>query len=212
MDQQNYVQITGGIPDTHYFVYKNKHYPIKFDFFKYYSDYFSQNQIEIQSNKNINIIDESEDEYIELNDEIIQDFINYIQGQKILIDNKNVISLNFLSKKYIVPPLIKFTEEYISSHHQELILPILTIHINDSEFDKSTYENILAKNFLQYVEDDLLLKFDVNSIYRILTKYRLQNSSKELDEKIIDFLFKCLDKYGCKHLCSLVILTLEMLD
>lgn len=198
MDQQNYVQNTGGIPDTHYFVYHNKCYSIKFDFFKYYSDYFSENQITIQSSKNIQIIDESEDKYIELNDEIIQSFINYVQCQKILIDNTNVISLNYLSKKYKVLSLTKFTEEYISSHHKELILPILAIHQNDSAFDISSYEDIISDNFMQYVEDDRLLKFDVSTIHRILTKYLLKNTSKDLDVKIIDFLFKYLDRYGRK--------------
>lgn len=198
MDQQNYVQNTGGIPDTHFFVYHNKYYPIKFDFFKYYSDYFSENQIKIQASKNIQIIDESEDKYIELNDEIIQSFINYVQCQKILIDSTNVISLNYLSKKYKVTSLTKFTIEYISAHHQELILPILAIHQDDSTFDTSSYEDIISDNFIQYIEDDCLLKFDVTIIYRILTKYRLKNTSKDFDTKIIDFLFKYLDKYGRK--------------
>ena len=44
----NYIQNEDVIPDTHAFVYKNKKYPFKFDYFKYTSNYFFAHQEEIK--------------------------------------------------------------------------------------------------------------------------------------------------------------------
>lgn len=53
----NYIQNEDVIPDTHAFVYKNKKYPFKFDYFKYASKYFSENLKEFEETKTINLLD-----------------------------------------------------------------------------------------------------------------------------------------------------------
>lgn len=84
------------IPDTHFFVQKDKKYPFKFDFFKYASNYFSKNEYELSKNKNIQLIDC--DQQITILETTINDFINHAQCQQIKIQRENVIELNYLSK------------------------------------------------------------------------------------------------------------------
>ena len=53
MQAQNSIHFDS-IPDTHYFSYKDKLYPIKYDFFKYSSEYFQNNEEEIKAKKLFN--------------------------------------------------------------------------------------------------------------------------------------------------------------
>ena len=201
MDNQKLIRSRNGIPDTHYFIYKNKKFPIKFDFFKYSSKYFLENQKLLENSKEIQLVDKEDEDNLHFSDDSIQNFIKFVQNQDVFLSNENVIDINYLSKKYEVLDLIEATNEYISSHQQELILPIFSIHQNDTSFETSTYEDILSTNLIQYINDELLLDLDVSILNRILTKYQLKNSKDKNIEKnklIIDFLFKCLDKHGRK--------------
>lgn len=196
MDKKNVIRNITGIPDTHNFIYKGIFFPIKFDFFKYSSAYFLKNQEDIKSIQNIQLIDEREGENIGLNNNIIESFIDYVQCKDITLTNENVVALNYLSKKYEIDTLTKFTSDYISNHHNELIIEILSIHQNDSTFDTSTYEDILSAHMIEYIDDDRLSNFPVQMLNRVMTKYQLKNKTIDSTDKIIDFLFKCLDKHG----------------
>lgn len=94
-------------PNTHFFVYKNKKYPFKFDYFKYGSKYFSENQKELVETKTIQILDDHEND-TSITEVVINKFIKFIQSEKIQLDNENVIGLNYLSQKYEVKILDKY--------------------------------------------------------------------------------------------------------
>lgn len=163
MSQTNSVFNKIGIPDTHNFIYKSKQYPFKFDFFKYCSKYFSENHNTLLSRKNINLVDDESEQKLPFSEEAIQDFIRYVQCNEVQLNNDNVITLNYLSKKYQIPMLIEDTDEYISKHQLELILPILINNQDVPAFDLSTYEDMISANLIQYVKDNslLLLNFPI---------------------------------------------------
>ena len=83
MDSNDFICNMEGIPDTHYFIYKSKRYPIKYDFFKYSSKYFQDHHEEIQRNPNIQLIDENSHSNYELTDDTVTDFIKFVQCSKI---------------------------------------------------------------------------------------------------------------------------------
>lgn len=184
MENHNLIRNTDGIPDTHYFIYHNKKYPFKFDFFKYSSKYFQKNQEEIQQNQRLQLIIDGYEDQIDLSDSTIQTFINYVQCNEIQLNNENVIGLNYLSTRYEVPTLIKYTDEYINEHHSELVLELLQHNLilhNQSEkkIDSSKLEEILSFHFDFYLEDERLLNLNVPTLYRIIQKYQKKNSQKK---------------------------------
>ncbi|KAK8847860.1 hypothetical protein M9Y10_018896 [Tritrichomonas musculus] len=199
--QNTLCQIEDNIPDTNRFIYKNKQYPFKFDFFKHSSKYFADHQTELENKEIIPLVDEENEGKNDLSEEGIKLFINYAQHQPIQITNETVYTLNFLSKKYEIKSLQENATKYIEKHQKELLLDIL---LNDSTKDKETYEDIMSDNLLEHIEDQKLLKLNLVSIYRIIIKYEekrnLTKSSSEDDkeerDKIFTFLFKCLDKFG----------------
>lgn len=58
----------------------------------------------------------------------LQHLFNFI---KIDITNSNVLSVNFLSKKYNVKLLIEKTDNYIKKHHKEIIDLFLSSEQNE---------------------------------------------------------------------------------
>lgn len=183
------------IPDTHIFVYNNKEYPFKFDYFKYASKYFSTNQKELEDVKKIQLLGKDESNII-TEDSLVK-FINFVQGKKIKIDNENVICLNFLSRKYEVQMLEEKTRKFIENHQDELVLKILNEKQNEINFDSEMYEKIISNNLNKYIDDPLLLSVNIPILYRILQQYLKQSKSTE-NEQLNEFLIKCVDKYGQK--------------
>lgn len=197
MSSQILVQNDDDFPDTHFFVYRDKKYPIKLDFFKISSKFFSKNLAEIERIQNIQLIDEETEKNINLPEEVINDFVKFIHHTPISLNNENIIALNYLSKKYEVLSLLKLTNNYISEHHDELAIQILLIHQDDPNFTTETYEYAISKHFPEYIKDDHLLLIKIPILYRILTNYQNDHErSNQIDLEIFDFLFKCLDKYG----------------
>ena len=184
------------IPDTHFFVYRNNKYPIKFDYFKYASKYFSKNQIELEGQKNIKLLDSQTENKYAIPDETINDFINFVQQKTIYLSRDNVIDLNFLSNKFEVTNLEEITDEYINVHENDVVLQILRNHKDEIFFDTSKYEKIISSNIKKYINDDLLLTLDIPLLYRIFQIFFIQKSGNDENDEIIEFLFKCLDKYG----------------
>lgn len=195
--RQNFIQIQNedDPPSSHYFVYKGKEYPIKFDYFKISSRYFSENQQEIEKSEFIQLIDEDALNF-ELSEKNIQLFIDYVHRQKIPIDNDSVLTLNYLSKKYGVNSLTKSTENYIRSYYKEISLNVILFFQNDSNFETETYETVISENLENYVSDDQLLSVNLSILYRIFGKYAQINDMKIKESKIIDFLFVLLDNFG----------------
>lgn len=196
--------------NTHYFVYnKNKKIPIKIDFFKISSNKFAKNQVNINEDKTINLFDDKLEENLNFSDDSIQNFINYVHRQDIFLNNNNVTEINYLAKKYEVFSLISKTEEYINDHHQDLIIPLFTINQSNPSFDIDFYEDIIAKNLEEFVQNESLTNLNISVLYRIIEKYHTQ---KEIDTNIIDFLFKCLDKQGRKASVLFSFVSIEKLD
>ena len=167
MTDQNFIQMDEEIPDTHFFVYRNTKYPIKISFFKHSSKYFSDNINEIKRTQNIQLIDE---ETLDFTNDIIESFIKFAHYQQIQLTNENVTELNFLSKKYEILPLIKYTNEYINKHHNELVLKILLIHQNNSNFETENYETILSQHFDDYINDETKFSYNLSNNYKIFRK------------------------------------------
>ena len=196
MQQQKLIQNHDKFPCTHYFIYKNKKFPINFDFFKNSSEIFANNLIDIDGNQNIQLIDDELKEYFELSEESIQNFVNYVHRQDIFLNNDNVMGINYLATKYKIISLKQATEEYINDNHREMLLPNLLIHQNDLLFDTSSFETILSENLEEYINDGRLLDLNIPILFRILEKYSKSEKAKNgFNQNIMDFLFKCLDKY-----------------
>ena len=192
MQGQNKVRIHENIPFTHCFLYKNKKYPFNFSLFKFSSQYFSKNKVELRKTQNINLIDKNKEEFLNFSDDIIENFIKYAHREDIQLTHKNVTELNYLAKKYEVLSLIQDTKEYISNHHQDLALQNLLIFQNDESFKTDTYEDVISEKLIDYLNDDRILLLNFPILYRIISKYQKEHGNNE----IYHFLFKCLDKYG----------------
>lgn len=199
MSKINFIQNKEIIPDTHFFVYKNKKYPFKFDYFKYASNFFSANKEKIIKTKEIDLLD-SETEIISkisISENVITDFINFAQGQKILLNNENVIALNYLSNKYEIETLQNKTSQYIGDNLHEIVLDILNLDQNEPNFDTKPYEEIVSSYLYKYIKDDRLLTLKIPVLYRIFTQYLADGKNKENQkDEIIEFLFKILDQKG----------------
>lgn len=197
MQKNKFVQIQDEIPGTHFFTYKNKEYPMNIDFFKSYSNYFSNHQLEFQSKKHIPLLGEDSEISVDLTEDSIQYFINFVHRQQIPLNDENVIYLNYLAKKYEVTSLINVTNDYISSNHDDLVLQLLILYQKDSKFQPQQYEYIVSQNLIKYVDDDRLLSLDISTLFRIVDRYFIENSnSNDENDKVIQFLFKCLKKFG----------------
>ena len=175
MDKTNIIQCKNVIPDTHFFIYRNNKYPFKFDYFKYASKYFTQNEEELLKTKNINLLDNETENKLAITDQTIKDFINFVQSKKISVNNENVFHLNYLSNIYEVITLSEKTSEYISNHQEDLVLQILEAHQNDVKFETTTYEDIISKNIEKYLKDERLLNIKIPILYRIIKKYNSVN-------------------------------------
>lgn len=198
MQKGNYIFNKEGIPNTNYFVYKNKNYPIKFDFFKHSSNYFLTNKQKLKHMEYIQLVDEETMRNTDFQSEWIETFINFVQCEKVLLTDSNVLCLDYLSNLYEVEALKVITKEYISTNQKNLALDIILQHQNDSKFDISSYEDIISSNINEFIEKDELIKINIPIFHRILKKLRKKNQqlNDELFEKIFGFLLKCLDKIG----------------
>lgn len=101
-----------------------------------------------------------------------------------------------LSKKYNVNDLIKEIETYILQNPQKFIIQFFEIAQTRQDLQNTgQYEDILSINLPNYVQDNSLLSLPLELIHRVVTKYLL-NHQNQNHSTIIDFLCKCLDKFG----------------
>lgn len=199
MQRTKLVQIKEEFPCTHYFVYKNKEYQINFEFFKCYSNFFLNNQQELQLQKCIPLLDKKSEKSVNLSEESIQDFINFVHRKQIMLTDENVIPLNYLAKIYEIPLLLDVTKEFISTNQNYLALQILSLHQNDTQFQAEELEEIISDKFLDYIDDRRLLTLKIPILNRILTKFlyvRKSQLKEDENDKVMIFLFKCLDCFG----------------
>lgn len=203
---QYVIQNQINFPETHFLLYKDEKYPIKFVLFQYSSNYFSQNKKELKKKEKIEI---STTENIELTPEIIHSFINFVELKPITLTNENIIPLHYLSNKYDVPSLKEYASNYISDHQYEIAIDLISVYEKDQTADTSKYEDFILSQFTKYIQDENFLTLQFSIIYRLLDKYvtkylKQENKSKNKDKgkrmkiktRIFDFFFKCLDKFG----------------
>ena len=195
LDQKN-IQIKNIIPVTHFFIYKNKQYPIKFDFFKYSSKYFCDNQQELINSKYIPLLEPAIEQESELDSLVIEQFIKFCECEQICINKENVINLNYLSEKYEVQTLFEMTKEFIEEHFPKLAIELLLQCQKKSE-PTGKYEKLIRKHLSEYINDDKLYKLSIPILSRILTNYNPKEEDDKIDKKqLIELLFKILDFHG----------------
>ena len=199
--------------DQKFFVYKDKKYPFNFNLFKNNSNYFYKNRKILKKVKEINLLNEYEEDNIEMSAEIIKSFISSCQNEVFEINVSNAIELQFLSMKYEVDDLISITNEYIEKNHKSLLLKSFlfkTRHlrtIKGSEninYDTSNEEEIISKHLYEYINDKEITFLPIETFDRILKKHFKNNNNevkdkkdeKDKEDEIIKILFSYLDKYG----------------
>ena len=133
MEDFESIDANAGLASTHFFVYKGKRYPFNITLFKCFSQYFTSDNHQNEENEEIKLIEESESD-INLNDKIINDFINFCQSKNITLNKDNASQLHKLSKKFIVPTLSKSTEKFIQAHQKDFIIDFFTMNQNKKEF------------------------------------------------------------------------------
>lgn len=196
IDSSNLIRNTSGIPDTHYFVYRSKKYPIKYDFFKYSSIYFQQHHKEIKKSENIQLLDSKSEKIYDLSDDTIHSFINFIQCNDIKLTPENVVDLNYLSTLYEVPTLKQHTEDFISKNHQKVAIQLLQKVEKSDTFNSANYEDMISDSLEDYIQDDRLLSLHISTLYRILRRYRLKKLNQQTKKEVVDFVFKVLKEKG----------------
>lgn len=160
------IHITKVFPNTHIFVYKNKQFPFNLDVFRFTSKFFSDKAEDFRHSKYVQLLSHEEESKIEISDKSINTFINYVQREAISIEEDNVLSLNYLGHKYQIDELVESTKRYITEHQSNLVLEILSneVNHNDNIKDMSTYEDIVAEHFLDYINDIRMLNLPVHTI------------------------------------------------
>lgn len=181
---------------VHFFQYKNKKYPIKYEFFQTILLHFPK----IGNNDTIPLIDENSDNDIDLTDENIHSFINYVQHQPITINNENLVPLNYLAKKYFIGQLINDTQNYIKKYGIEFVIIIFIDHQEDPNFKSKAYEDFIEENFNDCIQTEKILNLNIQILHRIFHQYTI-NNGQLVSNQILDFLFKCLNKYRKNASC-----------
>ncbi|KAK8867128.1 hypothetical protein M9Y10_010101 [Tritrichomonas musculus] len=194
MNDQN-ANITSMLPTTNFFVYEGRKYPFNINVFNIFSKFFKSNKIEINQNISIDQIVEAFPG-IKLTDKTIQDFLNYCQNKDISLNNENVFVLQSMADYFIVPSLKTAIDKYMLHNQDGMINDFLSKAQDNQISNKEQFEEIISNDLKKYIGNENLLSLPIESMYRILTKYKLKNDDINNTPKIIDFLFKCLDKYG----------------
>lgn len=188
------------------FVYNSKKYVIDFDLLKKNSNFFFNNRKSYKGIEDIPI----EDENYKYSDDIIQTFTLCCQNKAFKVNEKNIFPLYRLSIIYEVEDLVSFIESYIERNKKDLVFKSILFKIqflnsNDIKYESSNQlldltpnEDIISQYFIEFLDNDEFLLLPVHIIYRILQKSKInQKKLNDNDQmKIINFLCKCLDKYG----------------
>lgn len=190
----NEIKVQASLKNNYCIINGERHFPINLESFNNHANFFVQNPNIIQQYPNGYQIEDHKNE-IDLFNESIDLLIQYCQNKVISINHKNIIFLNDLVIKFIVPELIKITDDYLSQNKNDFLLQYLMKIQNDPNIKTDIYEDIISKNLNNYVKDDDLLNLNLPILHRIVTKYPL-NALNEAHSEIIEFLFKCLDKFG----------------
>lgn len=193
------------VQKTKYFVYRNKKFAFNYDLLKQNSITFYENRQIYKNVQFINILSDDEENAINISDDVIETFIECCQNQQFQINISNIMPLQYLAYKFKVTQLIDISDKYLASNWENLVLQSMLFKSQLSEnlckdiddfhekfYDTTREEDYLSSNINKFIEQDQLLSFSIPVLYRIFQK--LENDINI--EKVINFLFKCLDKFG----------------
>lgn len=206
---QIYEQVHNSIK---YFVYKNKKYHFDFSLFKKNSNYFYNNRNLLKNVETINLLNECDDS-IEIPEEAIHAFISSCQNEECNISRSIVIPLQFLSYKFEVPQLIEITNEIVRNNFDEIFFQSFLFKIQFQNcdkkvefFDTKSEEEAAVARLKECINDERMFQLPISILDRIFHKYFFDSKSgigmnsksenKLNSTEIIEFLFKCLDRYG----------------
>lgn len=197
------------IQNPKYFIFKGKQYQVDFDKVIKNSRYFDKNRKKFKQVDNINILDEADNSIIDITEDVIQAFIASCQNEPCKIHFSDVIPLQYLSYKYDFPKLIEITEKFVEEHRDKLVFNSIlfklsvrpnsdTFSIPTDFFNTKNEEEIIAEHLNDYIKNDQMLQLPVHVLYKIfgIFKSKYPNKLRQYSTEIIEFLFKCLDKYG----------------
>ena len=186
-----------------------KKFPIDFDKLKKNSNYFYRNRKEFKQVDSINILDEFDNELIDISEDAIQAFVASCQNEPCQIHLSDVIPLQYLSYKYEFPRLITITDKFIQEHSDKLVFESIlyklslrpnneTFSIPSEFFDTKNEEEIICDHLNEYIQNDQMHLLPVPVLHRIFSNChsKSENKLRENPNELIEFLFKCLDKYG----------------
>lgn len=198
------------------FVFNGKFFPFDFEQFKCNSSFFFKNKHLYENVISINILNDREiDLFKNITDKAIKDFISLCQNETCQINSSDVLYIQYLAHKYEVTELTKYLTNLISNNFKKLDYD--SFLFQDESKDRiplyaEEFTDVIAQNLTAFIKDDRILNFPVSILYLILYKYFNKydgkykyyqlNSSDEKEiiednnDQIIDFLFKCLKKYG----------------
>lgn len=197
------------------FVYKDKKYPIDFNLIINNSNYFYEKREEFANIQDIKLAED----LFDISEESIPLFVSSLHNDPFEINNSNVFSLHQLSIKYEVPHLNSETDQFIQKYGATLIFQSIqykyklqqqasneTIDSIDIEKD----EEYIATNLFDYIDNEQLLNLPISILYRIINnpKLDINRLNETRMNQLIDFLFKCLDKY--KKEASILFLNLDL--
>lgn len=192
------IEVQENLKTNYCFIHNETVFGFVLEIFNGYSDFFKSNPNIIQENPNGYRIEEHKNDS-NLYEKSILHLIDFCQGKKIIINQENIIFLYELAHTFMVPSLIKIINSAISSNKMDF--PILNLINLQKDYNADTilYEETISKNLVEYIEndkDDLLLSLHLPIIHRIITSYQTQNPNNEPNSHIMNFLFKCLKKFG----------------
>ena len=162
--------------------------------------------------ESFNLLSDIEENIIDISEDAINAFISSCQNEKCQINSQDLIPLQYLSNKYDVPQLIKITNDLLSKNYDDLFFQSFLFKTkfvqkiqneNDenivmSFFNTTKEEEIFVEKFNKLIKNDKIFLLSISSLERIFQKFSLNPKNKKFlnSSEMIEFLFKCLDKYG----------------
>lgn len=160
------------------YIYQNEKYQIDIQLLNKYTN----DEILIEAEETYMPLVEEYESHPKLSREEIDQFFKYFETEEIELNNKNILSIKYLSNKFKIPTLNKMTNEYIDNNYKSILdeFFLLMKDINQNKMYEENYyyqENLLSDHISEYFIDSRLPSLPINILYRILTKYRLKTET-----------------------------------
>lgn len=117
------VNIDIGFTPTNNFIYGNKMYPFNLNVFKEKT----QSLMTIRQNDNVEILTESEKDFVILTEDSIINFILCCHNKNYNINQRNAVPLNYLALKYNCKQIVNESKNFFEDNH-DLKIELLELH------------------------------------------------------------------------------------